>query len=251
MPVSTLTATAERLRTLHVPGRPLVLPNAWDVTSARLIVRAGFAAVATSSAALNSALGLADGGLADPQPVFATLARICRKIDVPVTADIEDGYGLYAPALVDALLDAGVAGCNLEDSDHLNGGLVRADEQVEWLAEVKDTARSRGVDLVVNARIDTFLGGATVVPDPLGEAIVRAQRYFEAGVDCVYPIAAPRPALETFVREVDGPVNALAGIDEPLGPLARIGVARISFGPRIATAVHDGLVDILERLAAA
>jgi 2-methylisocitrate lyase-like PEP mutase family enzyme len=251
MPVSMLSEAAETLRALHVPGRPLVLPNAWDVTSARLVVRAGFPVVATSSAALNSALGLADGGVAAPGPVFDALARICRRVSVPVTADVEDGYGLYAPALVNSLLAAGVAGCNLEDSDHLNGGLVCVEEHAEWLAEVKDAAQSRGVDLVLNARIDTFLRGATAVDDPLGETIHRAHCYLEAGADCVYPIAAPIDVLATIVDEIDGPVNALAGVDEPLGRLAALGVARISFGPRLATTVSDTLVEILDRLAAA
>jgi len=251
MPVSMLSEAAETLRALHVPGRPLVLPNAWDVTSARLVVRAGFPVVATSSAALNSALGLADGGVAAPGPVFDALARICRRVSVPVTADVEDGYGLYAPALVNSLLAAGVAGCNLEDSDHLNGGLVCVEEHAEWLAEVKRAAQSRGVDLVLNARIDTFLRGATAVDDPLGETIHRAHCYLEAGADCVYPIAAPIDVLATIVDEIDGPVNALAGVDEPLGRLAALGVARISFGPRLATTVSDTLVEILDRLAAA
>jgi 2-methylisocitrate lyase-like PEP mutase family enzyme len=125
------------------------------------------------------------------------------------------------------------------------------EDQIEWLAGVKDAAQSRGVDLVVNARIDTFLRGATAVPDPVGETIRRAQRYFEAGVDCVYPIAAPIDAVATIVREVDGPVNALAGVDEPLDRLIDLGVARISFGPRLATTVSDRLVEILDRLAAA
>jgi 2-methylisocitrate lyase-like PEP mutase family enzyme len=251
MPVSMLSEAAETLRALHLPGRPLVLPNAWDVTSARLVVRAGFPVVATSSAALNSALGLADGGMAAPGPVFDALARICRAVSVPVTADVEDGYGLYAPTLVDTLLAAGAAGCNLEDSDHLHGALVPVEQQAEWLAEVKDAAHRRGVDLVVNARIDTFLRGATAVDDAVAETIHRAQRYFEAGVDCVYPIAAPIAALAIIVNEIEGPVNALAGVDEPLDRLTALGVARISFGPRLATTVGDTLLEILERLAAA
>src|SRR5436190_11741483 len=125
--MSSLAAAASLLRELHVPGRPLVLPNAWDVASAQLVVAQGFPAVATSSAALNAALGFADDGSAPADEVFAAVARIARSVAVPVTADIEDGYGLAPDELAAALLEAGAVGCNLEDTDHTAGGLVAAE----------------------------------------------------------------------------------------------------------------------------
>jgi 2-methylisocitrate lyase-like PEP mutase family enzyme len=242
--VSSLAASADALRALHVPGRPLVLPNAWDVTSAQLVVAAGFLVVATSSAAVNAALGHADDGSAPPDEVFAAVARIARAVDVPVTADVEDGYGLAADDLVAALLDAGAAGCNLEDSDHRGGGLVPLDTHLERLAAVRDAARSRGIDLVVNARVDAYLLG-------LGgdEALERAPRYLQAGADCVYPITIPEDEIAGFVAAAGGPVNVLARVPDPhLARLAALGVARISFGTGLAQSAEASLAATLSHL---
>jgi 2-methylisocitrate lyase-like PEP mutase family enzyme len=151
-----LADAADALRALHVPGRPLVLPNAWDAASARLVERAGFPAVATSSAALVESLGYEDGGSAPTDEVFAAIGRISRVLSVPVTADIEDGYGLSAEHLVDALLGAGAVGCNLEDRG------VTAALHAERVRAVKEAGRARGVDVVVNARVDSFQRGAGV-----------------------------------------------------------------------------------------
>jgi 2-methylisocitrate lyase-like PEP mutase family enzyme len=242
--VSNLADAAETLRALHVPGRPLLLPNAWDVASAKLVVVAGFPVVATSSAALNAALGHRDDGSAPADEVFAAIARIARAVDVPVTADVEDGYGLAPEELAGALLDAGAVGCNLEDTDHARGGLVPAQEQAERIAAVKDAARARGVDLVVNARVDAYLLGL----DP-AEALQRAPLYLEAGADCIYPITIPEAELAAFVAAVNGPVNALTSVaDLGLQRLAALGVARVSLGSRLAQSVTSFLSDTLARL---
>jgi 2-methylisocitrate lyase-like PEP mutase family enzyme len=234
--VPTVPAHADALRALHVPGRPLVLPNAWDAASARAVVAAGFPVVATSSAALVAALGYEDGGDAPADEVFAAVARIARAVDVPVTADIEDGYGLGPDDLAAVLIEAGAAGCNLEDSDHRAGGLVDVDAQTARLAAFKHAARARGVDLVLNARVDVFLRGL----DP-HEALVRARRYREAGADCVFPIAAPEQELPALV-EAAGVVNAYARVDAPgVARLAGLGVARISFGSGLHRATETAL----------
>src|SRR3954469_20403562 len=138
----------DHLRALHVPGKPLVLPNAWDVASARAVVAAGFPVVATSSAALNEALGFADDGSAPADAVAAALAAIATAVDVPVTADVEDGYGLDPPALAGGLMPTGAAGCHPGDSGHRGGGLVPAAVHAGRIAALKDAARARGVDLV-------------------------------------------------------------------------------------------------------
>ncbi|WP_043640684.1 isocitrate lyase/PEP mutase family protein [Nonomuraea candida] len=216
---------AARLRALHVPGAPLVLPNAWDAASARAVRAAGFPAVATSSAAVARALGYDDGHQTPAGEMMAAVARIARVLDVPLTADVERGYGLKPAELAERLAEAGAAGCNLEDSVPERGELVDPGEQAEFLAEVRAAA---GDALVINARIDVYLFGGSSGE----EAVARGRRYLEAGADCVYPIGlGDEDGIRAFVAEVGGPVNIYCGPGAP-GParLAELGVARISFG---------------------
>lgn len=221
--------TAAQLRALHVPGDPLVLPNAWDADTARAVESAGFPVVATSSVAVAAALGYPDGERAPVAEMFAAAARIARAVSVPVTVDAEAGYGLPAAELVSRLLETGAVGCNLEDTDHSAGGRRAIAEQADRLAAVREAA---GPDLVVNARIDVFLG-AKDVHAVLPEAIERAQAYLAAGADCVYPIfLTDTGALGEFVKAVSpAAVNANP---RPGGPsardLAELGAARVSFG---------------------
>lgn len=215
--------TAALLRSLHVPGRPLVLPNVWDAGVARLVVEEGFPVVATSSAAVAESLGYHDYQDAPVAEMFAAAHRIARAVDVPVTVDAEAGYGLPPAELVERLLATGAVGCNLEDTDHARGGLTPVDKQAEYLAEVRAAA---GDALVVNARVDVFLRAE----DPsavLAEGVTRARAYLAAGADCVYPILLRSlDVLRTFVTEVDAPVNATGVL--PIPDLAAAGVARVS-----------------------
>jgi 2-methylisocitrate lyase-like PEP mutase family enzyme len=146
-----------RLRALHVPGTPLILPNAWDVASARAVVAAGFPVVATTSAGVAQSLGYDDGERAPAGEMLAAAARIARSVKVPVTVDAESGYGLPPERLVDALLEAGAAGCNLEDTDHEGGGLIEIGRQVGRISAVRGAASARRYELVINARVDVFL----------------------------------------------------------------------------------------------
>ncbi|WP_432878887.1 isocitrate lyase/PEP mutase family protein [Kribbella sp. CA-245084] len=232
-----MTQTAELFRALHHGGTPLILPNAWDPVSARLIAEAGFPAVATSSGAVARVLGYDDGQLTPPATMFSAVAKIVRAVDVPVTADMEAGYGLPAKEFAERLLETGAVGCNLEDS--LDGGLVEAAKQADYLAEVRAAA---GAELVINARVDTFV---RPVDDPVAEAVRRGREYRRAGVDCVYPILAPVYQLAEVVEGVGGPINAHAS---PGGPtpseLAAVGATRISYG----TSVHAYLMTKLQEL---
>lgn len=217
--------TAALLRSLHVPGRPLVLPNVWDAGVARLVVEAGFPVVATSSGAVAESLGYRDYQDAPVAEMFAAAGRIARAVDVPVTVDAEAGYGLPPAELVARLLEAGAVGCNLEDTDHTGGGLTPVDRQAEYLAEVRAAA---GDALVINARVDVFLHAA----DPaavLAEGVARARAYLAAGADCIYPILLRSPdVLTSFVDEVGAPVNAAGRLEFPIADLAATGVARVS-----------------------
>lgn len=250
-----LSEQAQRLRALHRPGDPLVLPNAWDAASARRFERAGCAALATSSAGVANALGFPDHEAIPPAEMLAAVARIAAAVSVPVTADLEAGYGLPPKELAQRLLAAGCVGLNLEDSDHARGEgqLVDAGRQAERIAALKQAARDEGVDLVLNARIDTYLGGALAGAARLEETIRRGRRYLEAGADCVYPIAAhDERELGEIVRGVAGPVNALAlPAAPPLPRLAAAGVARVSFGSllmkRALDAAEQGFLEYLGR----
>ncbi|MEV8103947.1 isocitrate lyase/phosphoenolpyruvate mutase family protein, partial [Streptomyces sp. NPDC088135] len=198
--------TASVLRSLHhdrAPGDPLVVPGPWDAASARVLVEAGFPALATPSAGVAASLGHEDGATPAAE-MFAAVARIVRAVpaSVPVSADIEAGYGLAPKELVERLLDAGAVGCNLEDS--ADGVLFDARRQADRLAEVRAVA---GDALFVNARVDTYVRGVPDGTDPEAETIRRALLYVAAGADCVYPIMAPPEALPALAAAVPAPLN--------------------------------------------
>jgi 2-methylisocitrate lyase-like PEP mutase family enzyme len=141
----TLAQRCDLLRSLHIPGTPLILANVWDVASARAVVAAGFPAVATTSGGLAATLGYEDHQGAPAGEMLAAAARIARAVEVPVTVDAEAGYGMAPGDLVEALCNAGAAGCNLEDTDHATGGLVDAGRHAEWLAAVRQATAQRGM----------------------------------------------------------------------------------------------------------
>jgi len=238
---------AERLRAMHHGPRPLVLPNAWDAASARSFAAAGFGAVATSSGAVAATLGYADGHTPGAE-MLAAVATIARSADVPVTADIETGYGLSPDELAGRLVGSGLAGCNLEDSDPVSRALRDPAEQADFLAAVRDAA---GSALVINARVDVFVRPLPDGADPVEEAVLRARAYLAAGADCVYPIIAPPDSLPRLVSEIGGPVNAMWRPDGPsLAELARAGVARITFGSGLHASVMRHVRELAGQLAA-
>ena len=231
--------TAVAFRAMHHGPTPLVLPNAWDPVSARAIAEAGYPAIATSSGAVARVIGYDDGQLTPPKEMFAAVARIARAVEVPVTADLEAGYGLPPKEFVERVLETGAVGCNLEDS--LDREMVEVQRQADYLAEVRAVA---GADLVINARIDTFLRNRN-----LEEAIARGRAYRRAGADCVYPIDAPLPVLPTLVEEIGGPVNAHAFPDGPTAAeLIALGATRISYGTSLHTYTTEALRQLLPNL---
>ena len=210
-------------RERHLTGAPLVLPNAWDAASARIIERAGAEAVATTSAGVAWSLGVPDGDRLDVDEAVAAVARIVRAVDVPVTADIESGYGDVART-VRLVRDAGAVGINIED------GPAAAPERIV-------AARAAGGDLFVNARIDTFLlsvGG-------VDETVARAKAYVDAGADGVFvPGVSDRDVIAELVSRIPAPVNVMAGPGAPpVAELAELGVRRVSVGPAIAAAAYS------------
>src|SRR3954451_3077337 len=146
------------LRSLHTPGAPLLLPNAWDVATPGAVVAARFPVVATTSAGVAATLGYEDHEGAPADAMLAAAARIARGVEVPVTVDAEAGYGMEPAELVAALRSAGAAGCNLEDTDHAAGSLRDSGRHAEWLTAVRQAASQDGYPLVINARVDVFFG---------------------------------------------------------------------------------------------
>lgn len=250
---SAATSGAGLLRALQRPGAPLVLPNAWDVASARLVEAAGFPVVATSSAAMLASLGHPDDGSAPPDEVFAAVRRIARGVSVPVTADIEDGYGLPAPELAQRLLDAGAAGCNIEDGNHAApGSLIAADRQADRIAAIRQALDAAGADLVINARIDTYAGWSGQPEARVEETLRRAALYAAAGADSVYPIFMPMTDAATFLQSVRAPVNLLSRPDpEAIAAVAALGVVRISMGPLLARIATAAVTEALGAIAPA
>jgi 2-methylisocitrate lyase-like PEP mutase family enzyme len=249
-----LQGQCDLLRSLHRPGDPLLLPNAWDVATAKAVVAAGFPVVATTSAGVAAALGYADQEGAPAGEMLAAAARIASGVEVPVTVDAEAGYGMQPAELVAALRGAGAAGCNLEDTDLTDGSLRDPGRQAEWLGAVRQAAAADGYPLVINARVDVFLGPFLAGAGPgtqeglVPEALRRAKAYLEAGADCVYPIVLWEPdALRRFISDVGGPVN-VARLPQapPLAELAAAGVARVSWGPFLYL---DAMARFAEQLA--
>jgi len=249
-----LSSRCDLLRSLHRPGAPLLLPNAWDVATARAVVAAGFPVVATTSGGVAAALGHEDHEHAPADEMLAAAARIARGVEVPVTVDAEAGYGMEPAELVAALQSAGAAGFNLEDTDYAAGGLKDPDRHAEWLAAVREAAEAHGYRPVINARVDVCLGPFLAGAGPgtqgalVPETVRRANVYLEAGVDCVYPIALWEPdALRRFMSDVRGPVNVVRLPQAaPLAELAALGVARVSWGPFL---YRDAMARFEEQLA--
>ncbi|MEU5642202.1 isocitrate lyase/PEP mutase family protein [Streptomyces milbemycinicus] len=246
-PNHTLHDQALAFRSRHVPGHPLVLPNAWDATSARIVENAGAAAVATTSAGLAWALGAADGDRLDRDRALGAVAHIVDAVRVPVTADIESGYARDSAGVGDtirAVIAAGAVGVNIEDAlyegDALYGSgegpLRPVAEQAERLAAARQAADEAGARLFVNARIDTFLTGAGGVDHTLE----RAAAFLAAGADGIFVPGVVDPVtVKALAEGIDGPLNVMAGPGAPpVAELAALGVARVSVGSGIAQAAH-------------
>jgi 2-methylisocitrate lyase-like PEP mutase family enzyme len=247
---------AEVLLSLHLGGDLLVLPNVWDPIGARVLAAKGYPAVATASAAMSASLGYQDGERINRSTLIDLLGRIARSVDVPVTADIETGYGESLSELeltVQQVIESGVVGVNIEDSLEKGGGLRTVEEQCQRISTLRQIANRQGVHLVINARVDSFVSPSfTNGQRAMEEAVMRARAYAAAGADCIYPIG---PGDETTVRmlrdRIESPINILgAPTAAPLSVLREIGVNRVSFGPFVFRSCLRKFVDIVEGLRA-
>jgi len=227
---------AERLRELHQGPRILVVGSVWDAASARIFELEGFAALATSSAGVAYSLGYPDGERLPPVEMIAAVGRIAAAVDVPVSADMEAGYGRSpeeAAASCRAVLDAGAVGVNLEDAaSDAPGALVPAAAHAAKIAAVRATADAYGVPLVVNARTDVFLLKVGEERGRLAEATARLRAYRDAGADCLFaPGVVDAATIRALVTGVGAPLNILATPGCPsVAELEALGVRRLSQG---------------------
>jgi 2-methylisocitrate lyase-like PEP mutase family enzyme len=227
---------AERFRKLHHGPHILALPNAWDAASARILEEIGYPAIATSSAAVAFSLGHPDGQRISRDEMLEVVSRIARAVRVPVTADMESGYGTTVKDMVEtakAVIAAGAIGMNLEDvTGDDESSHVELTLQVEKIRAIHETASSAGVPLVLNARTDIYLM-------PIGEPGTRFERtverlraYRQAGADCLFaPGVSERDTIAKLVKAIGAPLNILVSADCPsLVELEKLGVARVSAG---------------------
>ena len=227
---------AEDFRGLHHGKRILILPNAWDVPSARVFENEGFPAVATSSAGLMVSLGYPDGEVIGRNEFVSAVERIAKVLSVPLSVDIVAGFGKTTEevvATVKAILRAGGIGINIEDFAHSTKKLFPAERQVENVKAIRRLGDTVGVPLVINARTDALRFASGDEEAKFEEAVRRASAYRDAGADCVYPMGLTEAgSISRFVKELDFPINVMVrkGLP-PVSELERLGVARVSFGP--------------------
>jgi len=227
---------AEDFRRLHDRREVLVLPNAWDVPSARVFEDEGFPAVATSSAGMLVSLGYPDGEGIPPKEFDAAIRRIANVLSVPLSADVVGGFGDTPEGVVRsvrAVIRAGAVGINIEDFVHSMKKLLPVEKQKAKLRELVSLREALKVPFVINARTDALRYAPGDDDERMGEAIRRAEAYRDLGADCVYPMGLTDAAsISRFVRALDFPTNVMVRKGLPTVPeLKRLGVARVSFGP--------------------
>ncbi|HKF25479.1 MAG TPA: isocitrate lyase/phosphoenolpyruvate mutase family protein [Candidatus Acidoferrum sp.] len=227
---------AAQLKKLHHGPGILVLANAWDAVSARIVEEIGFPAVATTSAGVAATLGYPDGQRVSRDEMLEAVARIARAVEVPVTADMEAGYGTTAREVADtarALIDAGAVGLNLEDiSGDAKPSQVEVALQLEKICAIREASAAAGVPLVINARTDVYLVPIGPAETRFERTVARLRAYASAGADCVFaPAVKDAETIAKLVRAVEAPLNILLLPDAPgLDELERLGVARASIG---------------------
>ena len=243
---------AERLLALHQPGNPVVLPTVWDAWSARLAVDAGFLALTVGSHPMAESVGKPDREGMTFDDVVTRVKQITAAVGVPVSVDIESGYGESPTRLITGLLEAGAVGLNIEDTVHSEGGRLRSSsEHAELVGALRKAADATGVHVVVNARTDLFLRADGDESDRVDRAIARLKEAAAAGADSLYPVGRHDPdTLRRLASELPLPINAISlpDQDDPasFGPL---GVGRISFGPFLQGALSGRAREILARWA--
>jgi len=246
---------ADGFLALHHAPTILILANAWDAISAKIYELEGFKAMGTTSAGISSTLGYADGEKMTLAENLEVVQRIVNGTTLPVSADIESGYSATVEGVAraaEAVLNAGAVGLNLEDgAGNYSLPLLDKSLQQEKLRAIRKLAVARGIRLVINARTDVYLAD-DISRHSLREAIDRGNAYREAGADCVFVPdlgTLDKKTIAVLVREIDAPVNIIAGATTPPIPeLQEMGVSRVSLGPRPMRAALSTLRKIAKEL---
>jgi len=236
MDIATQRQKAEIFRRMHDRSRILVLPNAWDVASAKIFEAAGFRAIATTSSGVANSLGYPDGEAVSCDEMLDVIRRIARGLNVPLSADIEAGYAPDLEALkatIRAVIDAGAVGINLEDGMHDGSHqLFPVETALARIKGARAAADSAGVPLVINARTDVFLHAIGEKSARFDHAVSRANAYLAAGADCVFvPGPSGAEIIGRLTSAINGPINVMVLPGMPSAPeLEKLGVARVSTG---------------------
>ncbi len=250
---------AEMFLKFHQDKEILVLLNSWDVGSSKLIEACGYKAIATTSMGIAASLGYPDCQVIKFSEMINAITGIVNAIQVPVTVDIEAGYGNDLDEIIDSvkkIIDTGVAGINIEDSIDLNPVLIDEVEFCERISAIRALSDSLGFHLVINARTDSFYTSSGSAREKLSESIKRGNKYREAGADCIFvqPVWE-KETIATLVKEINAPINILsnpstgAGLPPTVGELQDLGVARLSLGSSLMKATLSLIKKVADELS--
>jgi 2-methylisocitrate lyase-like PEP mutase family enzyme len=251
---------AELFLKYHHDKEILVLLNSWDIGSSKLIEASGYKAIATTSMGIAASLGYPDNQVIQLSEMIEVIRGIVNAVQVPVTVDIEAGYGNNVDEIIDSvkkIIATGIVGINIEDSINLSPVLIDETEFCERISAIRELSDSLGFHLVINARTDSFFTSSGSLKEKLSESIKRGNKYREAGADCIFvqPVWQ-KETISTLVKEINTPINILAnpGIGAGILPpsvreLQDLGVARLSLGSSLMKATLALMKKVADELS--
>ncbi|MEH3153968.1 MAG: isocitrate lyase/phosphoenolpyruvate mutase family protein [Gordonia paraffinivorans] len=248
--MTNLSDKATTLLQLHKPGDPVILPTVWDAWSANLAVDAGFTALTVGSHPISDSIGKPDNEGLTFDEVLTRIRQITAAVDVPISVDIESGYGEDPKRLVEGLIDAGAVGLNIEDTVHSEGGRLReAQEHADFVGALRAASDDTDVHVVINARTDLFVKQIGDESDRVQRAIERLNLAAQAGADVLYPVGFHSDDdQKRLTSELTLPVNAIGHpAKNDKASLAALGVARVSFGPLLQATLAERATELLNR----
>jgi 2-methylisocitrate lyase-like PEP mutase family enzyme len=251
---------AELFLKFHQDKEMLVLLNSWDIGSSKLIEASGYKAIATTSMGIAASLGYPDCQVIKLSEMITAITGIVNAVQVPVTVDIEAGYGSNLDEIIDSvkkIIETGIVGINIEDSIDLNPVLIDEIEFCERISAIRALSDSMGFHLVINARTDSFYTSSGSPQEKLAESIKRGNKYREAGADCIFvqPVWE-RETISTLVKEINAPINILSnptigtGFPPSVSELQDLGVARLSLGSSLMKATLALIKKVADELSA-
>lgn len=250
---------AELFLKFHQDKEILVLLNSWDIGSSKLIEASGYKAIATTSMGIAAALGYPDCQIITLSEMIGVITGIVKSVQVPVTVDIEAGYGKNLNEIINSvkkIIETGIVGINIEDSIDLSPALIDEKEFCERISAIRSLSDSMGFHLVINARTDSFYTSSSSTQQKLSESIKRGNKYREAGADCIFiqPVC-DKETISTLVKEINAPINILsnptigAGITPSVSELQDLGVSRVSLGSSLMKATLSLIKKVADELS--